>query len=293
MISAALIKELRERTGVGMMECKKALEEAGGNLDEAIAIMRKSGKAKAAKKAGRIAAEGVVVIKVAEDHSRGFMVEVNCETDFASGDQDFVEFASSITQIGLAAEVTHLEELVALGYQNDQNIEVVRELLISRIGENITIRRVALIDSVGGNHVFSYVHGNGRIGVMIELDVDNPELGKDLAMHIAASRPFAIRADEIPGSLIEQEREVFLAQMQGTDKPQPIIDKIIAGKVQKFVDENTLYGQAFIKDPSIKVADLLKKSKAEVTRFVRFEVGEGIEKAANDFAAEVMAQVKK
>lgn len=291
MVTASLVKELREHTGAGMMECKKALEEAKGNLENAIAIMRKSGQAKAAKKVDRIAAEGAIVIKTSNDHKAAIIVEVNCETDFASRDQSFLEFISAIATLGLKTKVTNLDKLLTTVFDNGQTVLEMREGLIAKIGENINIRRIKMLTVEGDSMVGSYIHGNGRIGVLVGLSVSAPELAKDIAMHIAACKPVAVLPQELPPEIIEKEREVYLAQLQEAKKPPEILEKIISGRVQKFISEITLVKQPFVKNPDITIENLLQQFKAQIFGFARFEVGEGIEKKETDFAAEVNAQI--
>ncbi len=292
MITASLVKELREQTGAGMMECKKALEEANGNLEAAVTIMRKSGQAKAAKKGDRIAAEGVIVIKTSDDHKTAIMVEVNCETDFVSRDKSFLEFADTIAAQGLKVRVTELDKFLSMVLDSGKNVLETREGLVAKIGENINVRRVKLMDISGEGMIGSYAHGNGRIGVLVEVSVANPELAKDIAMHIAASKPAAILPEELPKALIEKEKEIYAAQLQDTKKPPEILEKILSGRVQKFIGEITLVKQQFVKNPDITIEDLLQQSKARISSFTRFEVGEGIEKKETDFAAEVKAQIE-
>lgn len=291
-ITASLVKELRERTGAGMMECKKALEAASGDLQAAIEIMRKSGQTKAALKGNRIAAEGVIVIKISEDRKKAIMLEVNCETDFAARDRGFIEFAELIATRGLTTQVVDLDQLLSASLDSEQTILEMRENLVAKIGENITVRRVKIINASGSGSISSYLHGNGRIGVLVELSGTNPDLGKDLAMHIAACKPVAILPEELPETLLKKEREIYLAQLVDTDKPAEIVEKIVVGRIQKFISEITLVKQSFIKNPDISVEDLLKQSNAQIIGFARFEVGEGIEKKESDFAAAVKAQIE-
>ncbi len=294
MITASLVKELREHTGAGMMECKKALEEANGNLEAAITIMRKSGQAKAAKKVNRIASEGVIAVKISSDNKNAVMVEINCETDFVSRDKSFLEFTEMVANQALKAQVSDLEELFAITLVNGKTIQETREDLVAKIGENINIRRIKFMSIDGDGMIGSYIHGNGRIGVMVGLSVINPELAKDLAMHVAASKPTAILPEDLPPALIAGEKEIYAAQLQAQDvkKPPEILEKILSGRVQKFISEITLIKQAFVKNPDITVETLLQQAKAKIYNFTRFEVGEGIEKKETDFAAEVMAQVE-
>ena len=291
-ITAALVKELRERTGAGMMECKKALVETNGDIEAAIELMRKSGQAKAAKKAGRIAAEGVVMISIADDGKRGVMVEINCETDFVAKDGNFGAFADAVAARALASEVADVDALVELPFEEGgaTSIAQAREALVAKIGENIQVRRLLRFDDVQGQ-LYSYRHGV-RIGVVVELAGGDETLGRDIAMHIAASSPLCVSADQVPSETLAKEREIFRAQALESGKPENIVDKIIEGRVRKYMEEVTLLGQAFVKDPDMTVEKLLKQAGAKVIRFARVEVGEGVEKRTDNFAEEVMAQVR-
>lgn len=286
-ITAALVKELRERIGAGMMECKKALVETEGDLEAAIKAMRKSGQAKAAKKAGRIAADGVVVIAIAGDAKAGVMVEVNCETDFVAKDKNFTTFAETVAVRALASDAADVEALEEGG---DTDIAQTRADLVAKIGENIRLRRLVRFDGVKGQ-LSSYCHGV-RIGVLVEIADGNPTLGKDIAMHIAATNPLCVSADQVPAAVLEKEKEIFRTQALESGKPEQIIEKIVAGKVRKYLEEVTLLGQAFVKDTDITLDNLLAQAGAKVVRFARFEVGEGIEKKQENFADEVMVQVR-
>jgi elongation factor Ts len=291
-ITAALVKELRERTGAGMMECKKALVEAQGDIEAAIEAMRKSGQAKAAKKAGRIAADGAVVIKVAPDGKRAVMVEVNSETDFVAKDTNFAQFADAVGEAALASAVADVEALAAqpLHAGETTTIAEAREALIAKIGENIQIRRLVRFENVQGQ-LHSYRHGV-RIGVLVEMEGGTPELGKDIAMHVAASNPMCVSAEQVPTEALEKEKEIFRVQALESGKPAEVVDKIIGGRVRKYLEEVTLLGQAFVKDAETTVEKLLERAGAKVRRFARVEVGEGIEKKQENFANEVMAQVR-
>ena len=291
-ISAALVKELRERTGAGMMECKKALVESNGDIEAAIEAMRKSGQAKAAKKAGRTAADGVVVIRISDDGKRGVMVEVNSETDFVAKDANFSQFAEAVADVALESGAEDVEALAAMpvGSGEDMTVSAAREALIAKIGENIQVRR--LVRFAGGTGTLhSYRHGV-RIGVVVELEGGDAALGKDVAMHVAASNPMCVDADQVPAEKLEKEKEIFRAQALESGKPEHIVDKIIGGRVRKYLEEVTLLGQAFVKDPDVTVEKLLAGAGAKVVRFARMEVGEGIEKKQENFAEEVMAQVR-
>nr|VFJ46211.1 MAG: translation elongation factor Ts (EF-Ts) [Candidatus Kentron sp. DK] len=293
-ISAALVKELRERTGAGMMECKKALVETGGDLEAAIESMRKSGQAKADKRAGRVAAEGTIAMHIDENSGQAVMVEVNSETDFVAKEDGFQKFAADIAARVFEESPDNIEALSNLpmekGGQN--TIEEQRQALIARIGENITIRRFRKMQSQGGV-LGSYLHHGGRIGVLVAFSEggDN-ETARDVAMHVAANRPLCVREDQISLAVREKEKEIFEAQAAASGKPASIIEKMVIGRMNKFVNEVTLLGQPFVKDPDISVQKYLAKSGATVADFARFEVGEGIEKKAENFADEVMAQAR-
>jgi elongation factor Ts len=287
-ISASLVKELRERTGAGMMECKRALVETGGDIEVAVEHMRKQGLAKADKKAGRIAAEGLVVIAVARDHKTAGMVEVNCETDFVAGGDDFRGFAQSVGALVLEQRPADLEALLALPL-GGSTVEEARRSLIAKIGENIGVRRFELVSSAG--IVGSYLHGT-RIGVLVALEGGDEELARDLAMHIAASRPQYVDESEIPGDFLAKEREILVEQAKGEGKPAEIVARMVEGRLRKQLAEITLVGQPFVKDPDTTVGKLLGAAGATVKSFVRFEVGEGIEKKVDNFVEEVMAQVR-
>jgi len=286
-ITAALVKELRERTGAGMMECKKALVEADGNIETAIDNMRKSGQAKAAKKAGRIAAEGVILAKSGDN--TGVLVEVNSETDFVARDDNFKKFSSEVVDVALSNGTAEVEALNAAAMPSGESVEEARANLVAKIGENITVRRVAKVD---GDTLGAYVHG-GRIGVIVSLDGGDEDLAKDVAMHVAASNPQFNTADDVDPAVIEKEKEIIKAQPDMEGKPENIVEKMMVGRIKKFVGEITLEGQSFVKDPSTTVGQLLKEKNAKVISYTRFEVGEGIEKKEEDFASEVAAQMKK
>lgn len=289
-ITAAMVKELRERTGSGMMECKKALQETDGDIDAAIENMRKAGLAKADKKAGRVAAEGRIAIKISDDGKTAVIVEVNCETDFVSGGEDFMTFVSEIADAALANKPESIEALLELSADGTQSIEEKRKSMVSKIGENIQVRRFQMMNATAGSFG-SYLHGT-RIGVLLEMENGNDDLIKDVAMHIAASKPTCVTEDQVPAELLEKEREILIAQAQDSGKPQDIIEKMVDGRIRKYLAEITLVGQPFVKDPDKTVGALLKDEGADVKGFVRYEVGEGIEKKQENFADEVMAQVK-
>lgn len=291
-ITASLVKELRERTGSGMMECKKALVETNGDIDAAIENMRKSGQAKAAKKAGRTAADGLIVIQMTDDNKKGVMVEVNCETDFVAKDENFTSFANAVAQRALASEVATVEELLnaPLHDGEETTVNTAREALIVKIGENMNVRRFERFESANGR-LASYSHGS-RIGVVVDIEGGDDDLAKDIAMHVAASNPTCVSEAQVPAELVEKEREIFKVQALESGKPENIVDKIVDGRVRKYLSEITLLGQAFVKDPDSTVEKLLSGAGAKVNGFKRFEVGEGIEKKQDSFADEVMAQVR-
>ncbi len=289
-ITADQVKELRERTGSGMMECKKALVEANGDIDLAAENLRKKGAAQADKKAGNIAAEGVILIKTSPDQKKAVMLEINCQTDFVARDESFRKFAEQVAALALEQGKTNVDELSELKIdQAGETVEERRRSLVATLGENIQVRRVTAMNSSGV--IGTYLHGD-RIGVLVNLSTNNSELGKDLAMHIAASRPRAISPQDIPQDVIEKEREIFTAQAQASGKSADIINKMVDGRIKKFMAEECLLGQPFVKDPNVTVESLLNKANAKVTGFERFAVGEGIEKKVENFAAEVMAQVR-
>ncbi len=290
-ITAAMVKELRERTGAGMMECKKALEAAHGDIEAAIDAMRASGQAKAAKRAGKIAAEGLVIIRTDKNQQNACLVEVNCETDFVARSDQFAEFVQTVADHCLKAKAQTLEELLQLPLSSGQeSIEKARQELVTKIGENVQIRRMASLSSEQGI-IGSYLHGN-RIGVLVSINKKELELAKDLAMHIAATNPQAIDADQVPAEIIHREREIFIAQSKESGKPDNIIEKMVSGRIAKFLKEICLVDQPFIKDQEQTIGTLLKARQAQVLAFVRFEVGEGIEKEVKDFAAEVKSQLE-
>ena len=292
-VTAEAVKALRERTGAGMMECKKALVETNGDLEAAAEIMRKSGLAKADKKAGRVAAEGVVVIERSADGREAALLEVNSETDFVARQDDFQAFAAEVARLALASKPANLDALLNAKLPSGQTVEETRRSLIARIGENIGVRRFELVR--GDAPLATYRHGT-RIGVAVALQGGDATLGHDLAMHIAAINPQYLSADDVPAEQVAKEKEIFVAQVaqdpKAAGKPAEIVAKMVEGKLRKFLGEITLLGQPFVKDDKQTVAEVLKKAKATVVRFVRYEVGAGIEKKHEDFAAEVMAQVR-
>lgn len=290
-ITAAMVKELRERSGAGMMECKKALTAANGDIDTAMDEMRKAGQAKADKKASRTAVEGIIVIRVKEDNQQAVMLEVNSETDFVARDDTFNAFSSKVAESALSSDisdVTVLSETSIAG--GDQTIEVARQAAVAKIGENIKLRRIENIktDGVMGH----YLHGT-RIGVLVNLKGGDAELAKDIAMHIAASRPLVVNRDDVDEALVNKERDIFTAQAKESGKPEAIIEKMIGGRINKYLDEVSLEGQPFVKNPDMKVGKLLAEKGAQVLGFVRYEVGEGLEKKEDNFVEEVMAQVRE
>jgi len=287
-ITAALVKELRERTSAGMMECKKALVETNGDIDAAAEYMRKTGLAKADKKAGRVAAEGLIGIAQSADGKCAAMVEVNSETDFVAKGDDFKNFVQATANLALANKANDIENFKDVKMDDGNSLSDNVKALIAKIGENITVRRVVYVES---DLVGSYLHGS-KIGVLVALNGGNEDVGKDVAMHIAASKPVCVSADEVPAALIEKEREIYSAQAAESGKPADIVEKMVSGRINKYLKEITLLGQPFVKDPDQTVEKLLKGASASVTAFTRFEVGEGIEKKSENFADEVMAQVK-
>ena len=286
-ITAGMVKELRERTGLGMMDCKKALSDAGGNMEKAIEDLRKASGLKAAKKASRVAAEGVVMTKVAEDGNYGVIIEVNSETDFVARDDNFLSFAEQALVSSFEASQASVEELLEKG------LEESRQALVQKIGENVNLRRLKRLNFKNANQgiVESYVHNNSKIGVLISLKGGDEALAKDVAMHIAAVNPMVVRPEDVPEEILTKESEIFSAQARESGKPEEIVEKMISGRLRKFVAEVSLLEQQFVKDPEIKICDLLKEVGADVVQFVRYEVGEGIEKEEGDFAAEVAAQL--
>jgi elongation factor Ts len=288
-ITAEAVKQLRERTGAGMMECKRALIEANGDLDAAAELMRKQGLAKADKKATRIAAEGVIVIERAADGRTGAMVEVNCETDFVGRQEDFRAFAQEVARRALAARPKTLDDLLATPIDSGETVEGRRRALIAKIGENIGVRRFAALTAP--TLLGAYVHGT-RIGALVSVEGGNASLAHDLAMHVAASNPRYISPADVPAAIVEKEREILAEQARGEGKPPEIVAKMVEGRLRKSLNELTLMGQPFVKDPEVTIEKLLKGAGAKVIAFERFEVGAGIEKRQDDFVAEVMAQVK-
>jgi elongation factor Ts len=288
-ITAEAVKQLRERTGAGMMECKRALVETKGDLDAAAELMRKQGLAKADKKATRVAAEGVVAIARSGAAQAAALVEVNCETDFVAREQDFRAFAHAVAECALARRPADLVALGEARLASGESVEERRRNLVAKIGENISVRRFAVLSSPG--HLGAYVHGT-RIGALIALEGGTASLAHDLAMHVAASNPRYLSAAQVPAEVVAKEREILTSQAQGEGKPPEIVAKMVEGRLRKVLGEITLAGQPFVKDPELTVEKLLKSAGARVLGFERFEVGAGIEKKQDDFVAEVMAQVK-
>jgi elongation factor Ts len=286
-ISASMVKELRERTGAGMMECKKALTEAGGDMEKAVEQMRITGLAKADKKAGNTAAEGMVVIQLADDGSKYSMVEINSQTDFAAKSEDFLGFANGVTKSVLNAQPATVEDITLDG----KALEEARKELVAKIGENIQVRRFVCGNSAGGE-ISQYSHGGGRIGVVCEIEGGNSDLAKDIAMHIAASNPVCLDESGVPAELLEKEKAILVAEAAESGKPAEIVEKMVQGRIRKYLADITLVGQPFVKDPDQTVGDLLKGAGATMKMFHRLEVGEGIEKKEENFAEEVMAQVR-
>jgi elongation factor Ts len=283
-MSASQVKELRERTGLGLLECKKALNAANGDIDAAIEELRKSSGMKAAKKAGRTAADGVVAARVAEDGSYAVIVEVNSETDFVARDEGFLAFVDRVLEAAFTRRETDVAALMA------GELEEAREALVQKIGENIGVRRVSLTNAAEGI-VGAYVHGNKRIAVLVELAGGDQDLARDVAMHVAAVNPQVVSPDDMPAEVIEKEKEIYTAQALESGKPAEIVEKMIGGRIKKFLAENSLVEQPFVKDPDTTVGKLVSGAGAGVASFVRFEVGEGIEVEQVDFAAEVAAQL--
>lgn len=291
-ISAAQVKELRQRTGCGMMECKKALVEADGDMEAAAEALRKSGLAKADKKAGRVAAEGLIAIEISGDGKTAAMAEINSETDFVAKKEEFVDFAQAVVSRVLNDDPADVDALLAMPLRDGggESVDEARRNLVATIGENIGVRRFVRLQSSGGN-LSSYLHG-GRIGVLVEVEGGDMALARDIAMHIAASKPACIDEQDVPQQWLDKEKEIFTAQAETSGKPADIVEKMVQGRLRKFLGEITLVGQPFVKDPDQTVGALLKAAGARVNCFHRLELGEGIEKKSENFAEEVMAQVQ-
>jgi len=288
-ITAALVKDMRERTGLGMMECKKALTEAGGDIEAAIDLMRKAGAARADKKAGRTAADGAIVLSASADGRSVALTEVNSETDFVAKDAGFLAFAQAVGDLVLGKAPADVEQLSGLSLA-DGTVEEARQQLVAKIGENIRVRRFARRQTASGV-IGSYLHGS-RIGVLVELEGGDAALARDIAMHVAASRPVCVSAEQIPADVLAREKEIYDAQAAESGKPEDIRARMVEGRLRKYAAEVTLHGQPFVKDPDTTVEQLLKKAGARVVGFDRLEVGEGIDKQADDFVAEVMKQAR-
>jgi elongation factor Ts len=289
-ITAALVKELRERTGSGMMDCKKALNETNGDMEAAIDLMRASGAAKAAKKSNRVAAEGLVKVNISPDNKTATILEINSETDFVTKGDAFINFVDTLGALALKTTPANIEEFLTQTLDNGDTLEKSRENIVAKVGENVSIRRVQTV-TVDTGVIGAYKHGE-RIAVLVVLEGGDEALAKDIAMHIAATRPECVTKDELDPELLEREKAIFVEQARESGKPDSIIEKMIVGRMNKFVNEVTLYGQSFVKDPDTTVGALAKANNAQVKSFIRYEVGEGIEKKEENFAEEVAAQMK-
>ncbi len=287
-ISASMVKELRERSGAGMMDCKKALVETGGDIDAAIELLRKSGQAKADKKSGRIAADGRIV--VATDGNKAVIAEINSETDFVAKDENFIAFVDSVAATALAGNAEDVKALLAESRADGKIIEAARTELVNKVGENISVRRFARVDAA--DQLGNYTHG-ARIGAVVSLSGGDAELARNIAMHVAATNPVCIDEAGVPAETLESERGIISEQAQKSGKPPEIVEKMVGGRMAKFLKEITLLGQPFVKDPDVSVGELLEAAGAEVKEFIRYEVGEGIEKKQENFAEEVMSQIKQ
>ena len=287
-VTASMVKELRERTGAGMMECKKALVESNGDMEAALELLRKTGLAKADKKASRVAAEGKIILASKDDNTEAVMVEINSETDFAAKDGNFLAYANTVADQALALATTDVETLMASAV-GDSSLEEARQALISKIGENIQVRRISRLTS--DENIGAYVHG-GRIGVLVEVVGGDNELAHDVAMHVAAMNPAYVDVDDVPADVLEKEKRFLISQAEDSGKPADIIEKMVTGRMRKHLSTITLLGQDFVKDGDITVGKLLKQNGATVKAFTRLAVGEGIEKKKENFADEVMQQVK-
>ena len=287
-ISASMVKELRERTGAGMMECKKALVETDGNMEEAIEALRKSGQAKADKKSSRIAADGRIAVAV--DGNKAAIAEINSETDFVAKDENFVGFINAVVGAALTSSVDDVDALSAITLPDGRTVEAARTDLVTKVGENISVRRFARVEAT--DHLGNYTHG-ARIGTLVSMSGGSAELARDVAMHIAATNPVCVDEDGVPADALERERRIFVEQAAASGKPPEIVEKMVTGRVAKFLKEITLLGQPFVKDPDVSVGQLLKSADATVNSFVRYEVGEGIEKKQENFAEEVLNQINQ
>jgi elongation factor Ts len=292
-ITAQMVKELREMTGLGMMECKKALTETGGDMKAAEDLLRIKSGAKASKAAGRVAAEGMVAAHISADGASGALMEINCETDFVARNEDFINFARNLAQLLARESVTDTEALANLRLPNGESVEEFRKALVMKLGENISVRRFVRYEAQGAQeHLASYLHG-ARIGVMVDYTGGDEALGKDLAMHIAASKPICVSSEQVSPELLAREREIYTAQAAESGKPADIVARMVDGRIAKYLAEVTLLGQPFVKNPDQTVQQLLVAKSAKVNAFTLFVVGEGIEKKTGDFASEVMAQVSQ
>ncbi len=287
-VSASMVKELRERTGAGMMECKKALVAADGNTEEAIELLRKSGQANADKKSSRVAADGRIVIAV--DGNKAAIAEINSETDFVARDENFVEFAEAIVGAALTNSVEDIDTLSMTTLADERTIETARTELVAKVGENISVRRFERVEAV--DYLGNYTHG-ARIGALVAMSGGNAELARDVAMHVAASNPLCVDEDGVPADILERERRIIAEQAAESGKPPEIVEKMVTGRVAKFLREITLLGQPFVKDPDVSVGKLLKSANATVNVFIRYELGEGIEKKQENFAEEVLNQINR
>ena len=287
-ISASMVKELRERTGAGMMECKKALIETDGNIEQAIEALRKSGQAKADKKSSRIAADGRIAVAV--DGNKAAIAEINSETDFVAKDENFVGFINAVVGAALTSSVDDVDALSAITLPDGRTVEAARTDLVTKVGENISVRRFARVEAT--DHLGNYTHG-ARIGTLVSMSGGSAELARDVAMHIAATNPVCVDEEGVPADALERERRIFVEQAAASGKPPEIVEKMVTGRVAKFLKEITLLGQPFVKDPDVSVGQLLKSADATVNSFVRFEVGEGIEKKQENFAEEVLSQINQ
>jgi len=285
-VTASMVKELREITGLGMMDCKKALTESDGNMEVAIEALRKSSALKAAKKADRTASEGLLGMRVADDGSFGVLVEVNTETDFAARNDKFVAYVARVRDLAFERRTSDVAALMASG------LEAEREALVQGIGENISVRRISTIAAAPGGKISSYMHADNRKATLIALSGGDDELGRDLAMHVTAINPMVVSGDDVSADIVEKERAIYTAQAQDSGKPADIVAKMVDGRVRKYLAEVSLLEQPFVKDANVRVGQLLTQKKARCTGFIRFEVGEGIDKVEKDFAAEVAAQVR-
>jgi elongation factor Ts len=283
-----MVKELRERTGAGMMECKKALVETGGNIEQAIEALRKSGQAKADKKSSRIAADGRIAVAV--DGNKAAIAEINSETDFVAKDENFVGFINAVVGAALTSSVDDVDALSAITLPDGRTVEAARTDLVTKVGENISVRRFARVEAT--DHLGNYTHG-ARIGTLVSMSGGSAELARDVAMHIAATNPVCVDEDGVPADALERERRIFVEQAAASGKPPEIVEKMVTGRVAKFLKEITLLGQPFVKDPDVSVGQLLKSADATVNSFVRYEVGEGIEKKQENFAEEVLNQINQ